>query len=74
MMSYTHTLMYALAGESSSGNKSRHLAIALGTSFGAVLLLILVVMLLIAWRYRKNQQIFFDVNGKSLMCFYKYLR
>ncbi|KAK9050933.1 hypothetical protein SSX86_027558 [Deinandra increscens subsp. villosa] len=50
-------------GESSSGNKSRHLAIALGTSFGAVFLLILAV-LLIWWRYRKNQQIFFDVNDQ----------
>ncbi|KAI3744635.1 hypothetical protein L1987_57723 [Smallanthus sonchifolius] len=53
-----------ITGESSSGNKSRHLAIALGSSFGAVLLLILVVVLLIWWRYRKNQQIFFDVNDQ----------
>ncbi|XP_035836395.1 protein NSP-INTERACTING KINASE 3 isoform X4 [Helianthus annuus] len=57
-------------GESSSGNKSRHLAIALGTSFGAVLLLIVVVVLLIWWRYRKNQQIFFDVNGKVISVFF----
>ncbi|KAD4983216.1 hypothetical protein R6Q59_002892 [Mikania micrantha] len=51
-------------GESSSGNKSHHLAIALGTSFGAVLLLMVVVVLLIWWRNRKNQQIFFDVNDQ----------
>nr|XP_043624726.1 protein NSP-INTERACTING KINASE 3-like isoform X2 [Erigeron canadensis] len=53
-----------ITGESSSGGKSRHLAIALGTSFGALLLLILIVALLIWWRYRKNQQIFFDVNDQ----------
>ena len=62
--SFSDTL-FALIGESSSGNKSRRLAIALGTSFGAVFLLISVIGLLIWWRCRKNQQIFFDVNGKS---------
>ncbi|KAI3720325.1 hypothetical protein L6452_21241 [Arctium lappa] len=53
-----------ITGESSSGEKSRRLAIALGTSFGAVLLLIFVIGLLIWWRYRKNQQVFFDVNDQ----------
>nr|GEX84666.1 protein NSP-interacting kinase 3-like isoform X1 [Tanacetum cinerariifolium] len=48
--------------KTSSGDKNRRLAIALSTSFGGVLVLILVVVLLIWWRYRKNQQIFFDVN------------
>ncbi|KAK1413797.1 hypothetical protein QVD17_35580 [Tagetes erecta] len=52
------------AGGSSSGDKSRRLAIALGTSFGAVLLLILLAVFLIWWRYRKNKQIFFDVNDQ----------
>ncbi|XP_076934081.1 protein NSP-INTERACTING KINASE 3-like isoform X2 [Bidens hawaiensis] len=58
---YPEPLSFSPDGESSSGNKSRHLAIALGTSFGAVLLIV-VVVLLVWWRYRKNQQIFFDVN------------
>lgn len=53
-----------ITGESSSRVKSRHLAIALSTSFGVVLLLILSVMFLIWRRYRKNQQIFFDVNDQ----------
>ncbi|KAJ0431057.1 putative protein kinase RLK-Pelle-LRR-II family [Helianthus annuus] len=56
--------MFDLTGESSSDDKSRRLAIALGTSFGAVLLLILVVVFLIWWRIRKNKQIFFDVNDQ----------
>ncbi|MFS8020564.1 putative protein kinase RLK-Pelle-LRR-II family [Helianthus anomalus] len=54
----------ASCGESSSADKSRRLAIALGTSFGAVLLLILAVVFLIWWRIRKNKQIFFDVNDQ----------
>ncbi|CAH1417230.1 unnamed protein product [Lactuca virosa] len=51
-----------MRGESSSGEKSHHLAIALGVSFSTAFLL--VVILLIWWRYRKNQQIFFDVNDQ----------
>ncbi|KVH97800.1 Concanavalin A-like lectin/glucanase, subgroup [Cynara cardunculus var. scolymus] len=61
---FPEPLSFPPDGESSSGEKSRRLAIALGTSFGAVLLLILVIGLLIWWRYRKNQQIFFDVNDQ----------
>ncbi|XP_071736439.1 protein NSP-INTERACTING KINASE 3-like [Rutidosis leptorrhynchoides] len=53
-----------ITGESSSGVKNRHLAIALSTSFGVVLLLILSVVFFIWRRYRKNQQIFFDVNDQ----------
>ncbi|KAI3731454.1 hypothetical protein L1987_62642 [Smallanthus sonchifolius] len=61
---YPEPLPFPPNGESSSGDKSRRLAIALGTSFGSILLLILVAVFLIWWRYRKNQQIFFDVNDQ----------
>ncbi|KAF5757723.1 putative protein kinase RLK-Pelle-LRR-II family [Helianthus annuus] len=61
---YPEPLAFPPNGESSSDDKSRRLAIALGTSFGAVLLLILVVVFLIWWRIRKNKQIFFDVNDQ----------
>ncbi|KAL6567803.1 Protein NSP-INTERACTING KINASE 3 [Orobanche gracilis] len=46
---------------SDSGAK-HHFAIAFGASFGGVFLIIVVVGLLVWWRYRHNQQIFFDVN------------
>ncbi|KAJ0634357.1 putative protein kinase RLK-Pelle-LRR-II family [Helianthus annuus] len=61
---YPEPLAFPPNGESSFDDKSRRLAIALGTSFGAVLLLILVVVFLIWWRIRKNKQIFFDVNDQ----------
>ncbi|XP_076944826.1 protein NSP-INTERACTING KINASE 3-like [Bidens hawaiensis] len=61
---YPEPLAFPPSGESSSGDKSRRLAIALGSSFGAILLIILVIVFLIWWRYRKNQQIFFDVNDQ----------
>jgi hypothetical protein len=38
-------------------------AIAFGASFGAAFSTIIVIGLLVWWRYRHNQQIFFDVNG-----------
>ncbi|KAL3501165.1 hypothetical protein ACH5RR_035614 [Cinchona calisaya] len=47
-----------------SGAKSRHLAIAFGASFGAAFLIIMVIGLFVWRRYRRNQQIFFDVNDQ----------
>ncbi|KAD1020755.1 hypothetical protein E3N88_43404 [Mikania micrantha] len=52
------------ADQSSSNGKRHHLIVALGTSFGAVFLILVLIALLILWRYRKNQQIFFDVNDQ----------
>nr|XP_043638991.1 protein NSP-INTERACTING KINASE 3-like isoform X2 [Erigeron canadensis] len=49
-------------GQPSANKKSHHLAVALGTSLSAAFLIILVITLLLWWKYRKNQQIFFDVN------------
>ncbi|CAA2982848.1 NSP-INTERACTING KINASE 3 [Olea europaea subsp. europaea] len=46
-----------------SGGKS-HIAVAFGTSFGAAFLVVFVIGLLVWWRYRRNQQIFFDVNDQ----------
>ncbi|KAM7484216.1 hypothetical protein LguiA_000225 [Lonicera macranthoides] len=48
--------------QSESGSKSHRVAIAFGTSFGIAFLIILVIVSLVWWRYRHNQQIFFDVN------------
>ncbi|CAH9087881.1 unnamed protein product [Cuscuta epithymum] len=44
-----------------AGTKKHHVAIAFGTSFSALFLIVLFVSL-IWWRYRRNQQIFFDLN------------
>lgn len=49
---------------SGPGAKSQHMAIALSASFSAVFLIIIVIGLLVWRRYRRNQQIFFDVNGQ----------
>ncbi|KAJ4961497.1 hypothetical protein NE237_021407 [Protea cynaroides] len=55
----------ALRDQSESvGTKSHRLALALGSSFGSVSLIILVVGLLLWWQHRHNQQIFFDVNDQ----------
>ncbi|XP_020410018.1 protein NSP-INTERACTING KINASE 3 isoform X2 [Prunus persica] len=43
--------------------KRRHMTIVFGTSFGAALGVIIIIGLLVWWRYRHNQQIFFDVNA-----------
>ncbi|KAF5450271.1 hypothetical protein F2P56_030637 [Juglans regia] len=53
-----------LKGQSDSERKSHHVAIAFGSSFGSVFFIILVVGLVVWWRYRHNQQIFFDVNDQ----------
>ncbi|XP_020216387.1 protein NSP-INTERACTING KINASE 3 [Cajanus cajan] len=52
----------ALRGQSDSGKKSHHVALAFGASFGAAFVIVIVVGFLVWWRYRRNQQIFFDVN------------
>ncbi|XP_057774568.1 protein NSP-INTERACTING KINASE 3 [Salvia miltiorrhiza] len=44
-----------------SGAK-HHVAVAFGASFGGAFSIIVVVGLIFWWRYRRNQQIFFDVN------------
>ncbi|XP_071692111.1 protein NSP-INTERACTING KINASE 3-like isoform X2 [Rutidosis leptorrhynchoides] len=49
-------------GQSSPNKKTHHLAIALGTSLSAAFLISVLIAILVWWRYRKNQQIFFDVN------------
>lgn len=54
---------------SDSSGKGHHVAIAMGASFGLAFLLIVIVGSLIWWRYRRNKQIFFDVNGEFLITF-----
>ncbi|KAJ6988927.1 hypothetical protein NC653_021738 [Populus alba x Populus x berolinensis] len=49
-------------GQSNSGTNGHRVAIAFGASFGAAFSTIIVIGLLVWWRYRHNQQIFFDVN------------
>ncbi|KAL3339281.1 hypothetical protein AABB24_028088 [Solanum stoloniferum] len=45
-----------------AGSKTHHVAVAFGASFGAAFLVLVVIALVLWWRYRHNQQIFFDVN------------
>uniref|UniRef100_A0A5B7B748 non-specific serine/threonine protein kinase n=1 Tax=Davidia involucrata TaxID=16924 RepID=A0A5B7B748_DAVIN len=49
---------------SESGMKSHRVAIAFGASFSAAFLIIIIIGSLVWWRYRHNQQIFFDVNDQ----------
>ncbi|XP_022734522.1 protein NSP-INTERACTING KINASE 3-like isoform X2 [Durio zibethinus] len=49
-------------GLKDSGSKGHRVAVAFGASFGAAFFIILFIGLLVWWRYRFNQQIFFDVN------------
>ncbi|XVF02499.1 hypothetical protein REPUB_Repub04eG0180400 [Reevesia pubescens] len=51
-----------LKAQSESGSKGHRVAVAFGASFGAAFFIILFIGLLVWWRYRHNQQIFFDVN------------
>ncbi|CAL5438427.1 unnamed protein product [Camellia sinensis] len=48
---------------SESGTKSHRVAVTFGVSFGAAFLIIVIIGSFVWWRYRHNQQIFFDVNG-----------
>ncbi|KAJ7943672.1 Protein NSP-INTERACTING KINASE 3 [Quillaja saponaria] len=54
----------ALKDQSASGMKGHRVAIAFGASFGAAFFIIVFLVVLIWWRYRHNQQIFFDVNDQ----------
>ncbi|KAF5175272.1 Nsp-interacting kinase [Thalictrum thalictroides] len=55
----------ALRDQSQPGGASTHrMAIALASSVGSVSFIIVVVGFLLWWRYRHNQQIFFDVNDQ----------
>ncbi|XP_061975412.1 protein NSP-INTERACTING KINASE 3-like [Populus nigra] len=49
-------------GQSDSRTNSHRVAIAFGASFGAAFSIIIIIGLLVWWRCRHNQQIFFDVN------------
>ncbi|KAK1403304.1 putative LRR receptor-like serine/threonine-protein kinase family [Heracleum sosnowskyi] len=51
--------------QTESGAKdNHHIAIAMGTSFGAAFLISIIIGSLLWWRYRHNQQIFFDVHDQ----------
>lgn len=56
----------SFAGQSDSGEK-HHIAVAFGASFGGAFSIIIIVGLIFWWRYRRNQQIFFDVNGEYIL-------
>ncbi|XWS22620.1 hypothetical protein CRYUN_Cryun29cG0051800 [Craigia yunnanensis] len=51
-----------LKAQSDSGSKGHRVAVAFGASFGAAFFIILFIGLIVWWRCRHNQQIFFDVN------------
>jgi hypothetical protein len=46
--------------------KSHHIATICGVTVGSVAFIAFVVGILLWWRHRRNQQIFFDVNGNVL--------
>ncbi|KAI4328206.1 hypothetical protein L6164_020579 [Bauhinia variegata] len=52
----------AFRAQADSGTKSHRVAVAFGASFGAAFIIVIIVGFLVWWRYRQNQQIFFDVN------------
>ncbi|KAL5540088.1 hypothetical protein UlMin_043159 [Ulmus minor] len=54
----------AFRAQSDSGAKRHRVAIIVGASFGASFITVLLVALLLWWRYRHNKQIFFDVNDQ----------
>ncbi|KAK8986707.1 hypothetical protein V6N11_010258 [Hibiscus sabdariffa] len=56
-----------LKAQSDSGTKGHHVAVAFGASFGLAFLVVLFMGLLVWWRYRRNQQIFFDVNEQYVL-------
>ncbi|GMI83489.1 CLAVATA3 INSENSITIVE RECEPTOR KINASE 1, NSP-interacting kinase 3 [Hibiscus trionum] len=56
-----------LKAQSESGSKGHHVAVAFGASFGSAFFIILLMALLVWWRYRQNQQIFFDVNEQYVL-------
>ncbi|XP_054776166.1 protein NSP-INTERACTING KINASE 3-like [Prosopis cineraria] len=51
-----------MRAHSDSLTKSQRVAIAFGASFGGAFVVAIIIGLLVWWRYRHNQQIFFDVN------------
>ncbi|XP_060213954.1 protein NSP-INTERACTING KINASE 3-like isoform X1 [Lycium barbarum] len=52
----------SLTDQPGAARKSRRVVVAFVASFGAAFLVIVAMALLLWWRYRHNQQIFFDVN------------
>ncbi|KAE8653757.1 putative LRR receptor-like serine/threonine-protein kinase [Hibiscus syriacus] len=56
-----------LKAQSDSGLKGHHVAVAFGASFGSAFFIILFMVLFVWWRYRQNQQIFFDVNEQYVL-------
>ena len=54
---------FGFEAQSDRGKKSQHVAVAFGASFGAAFVVVIIIGFLVWWRYRHNQQIFFDVNG-----------
>ncbi|KAH7857238.1 hypothetical protein Vadar_010454 [Vaccinium darrowii] len=50
--------------ETESWAKTHRVALAIGVSFGSAFLIIVIIGSFVWWRYRHNQQIFFDVNDQ----------
>jgi hypothetical protein len=46
--------------------RSHRIAIICGVTVGSVAFATIIVSMLLWWRHRRNQQIFFDVNGNAL--------
>ncbi|XP_028754473.1 protein NSP-INTERACTING KINASE 3 [Neltuma alba] len=52
----------SLRGQSASGAKSHHVAVAFGASFGVAFVIVIIAVFIVWLRYKHNKQIFFDVN------------
>lgn len=60
---YPEPMPFPTEGQSKSGAKNR-VATVVGVSLGAAFAVIAVIGLLFWWQYRRNKQIFFDINDQ----------
>lgn len=61
---YPEPLSLPPEGQEDSGTKGHRVAVAFAVSFGSAFFAILVIGFFLWWRYRRNQQVFFDVNDQ----------
>ncbi|KAK6255640.1 hypothetical protein SCA6_016945 [Theobroma cacao] len=64
LMPMSMNLNSSQAGRPSGRSKGHKIAIAFGSSIGCVSLMVLILGLLLWWRQRRNEQIFFDVKDR----------
>jgi len=60
------SVSFSSAQPQQTTGKGRHIATICGATVGSVAFVTIIVGMLLWWRHRRNQQIFFDVNGNIL--------